>query len=114
MVRTATAVTMFDRPGGKPEISQFAFREFDADPDATAVVFTAHADTYLVQERQPVYHVAWTASTTFTRPPAALAGQVIRTGEVSFALGPAGAVTGLPNNLRAVLHSSYPDFKDVQ
>jgi hypothetical protein len=115
VIRDSDSLTMYDRPGYKQWLSNLVGALLGADPDTTAILYTAHADTYLVHDRKPAYHVAWTASTRFDRPPSNLmSGPAVLTQEVQFKVVDAGSVSVLPDDLRAVLHSRYPDFKDVQ
>jgi hypothetical protein len=115
VIRDSDSLTMYDRPGYKQWLSGLAEGALRADPETTSILYKAHADTYLVHDRTPVYHVAWTASTRFNRPPSnVLGGPAVRTQEVRFEVVGADTVSALPDNLRAVLHSSYPALKDVQ
>jgi uncharacterized membrane protein len=69
----------------------------------------AHFDTYLMQDRKPVYHVPWAASTAYTKP----SGTLLWTG-VAYSLGTPGPVTSLPAPLRNALAARYPACKDIK
>jgi hypothetical protein len=109
-IRSSGATTIFDRPGGS-SVAPLAQAVFSAPGiRASSVTFTAHFDTYLVQRDVAMYHVPWAAGTTFTL---AANGSLV-TGPVTYGLGAVGNVSGLPADLRALLHARYSAFRHVR
>jgi hypothetical protein len=106
-LRNSSSTTIFDKPGGATA-APFAAAVFAAVPAATSAVFTAHFDTYLIQNNRAAYHVPYSASTSFTP---ATGGPTASA--VGYSLGAAGAATGLPSNLRTFLLASYPTFTAI-
>jgi hypothetical protein len=109
-IRTGSSTTMFDAPGGS-SVAPFATAVFSSGVGATAVTFTAHFDTYLIQKNQAAYHVSYSASTGFT-PGAAAAGPVASA--VGYSVPAAGPATAIPGNLHAILTAAYPAFSKVR
>lgn len=107
-IRSSSATTIFDRPGGST-VAPLAQQVFQQGIGATSVTFTAHFDTYLVQRDTAIYHVPWTATTSFT-----MAGSTLRGRGVAYSVGAAGNANGLPAILRTLLHSRYPAFKHLR
>ncbi|HEY0006848.1 MAG TPA: DUF4157 domain-containing protein [Pyrinomonadaceae bacterium] len=110
-IRTSGGTTIFDAPGGA-SATPFADDAYAANPTATAVTFIAHFDSYLIQKMVAAYHVAWTATTSFTRP-----GGTTTASAIVYNVGASGPVTALPANLKKILqtsYSSYPDVKKIQ
>lgn len=106
-IRSSSATTVFDAPGGS-SVTPLAAQIFRSVPAATSVTFTAHFDTYLVFRNRAFYHVPWAASTAFTN-----AGGTITAGAISYSIGAAGNASGLPTNLRTILHAQYAAFRGV-
>ena len=107
-IRSPTATTMFDAPGGA-SASPLAQSVFNAGVGATSVTFTAHFDTYLIVSNVAAYHVPWSGSTVFTQG----VGKVI-TWPTTYAVGAAGPATALPANLATLLHANYPKSAGVK
>jgi hypothetical protein len=107
-IRTSEATTMFDRPGDL-SAAPLARTAFAAGIGATVVTFAAHFETFLVQKDVAIYHVPWSARTVFTR-----VGNKMGMTPVAYALGAHGNVSGLPANLKKLLHSQYPAFGSIR
>ncbi|HUX85508.1 MAG TPA: DUF4157 domain-containing protein [Chloroflexota bacterium] len=107
-IRSPTATTMFDAPGGA-SVSPLAQAVFGAGIGATSATFTAHFDTYLIVRNVAAYHVPWSASTVYTQG----SGKVI-TSPTTYAVGGAGPATALPTNLATLLHSAFPKSAGVK
>lgn len=105
-LRDSKSATIFDRPTmgeGLPE-AMFKF-----DRTVTSVYYLAHFSTFLIQNNVAAYHVPWEARTNFK-----LVNEKAVADPVTYNVGSAGPVTGLPANLKQVLVSAYPDSSDVQ
>ena len=101
-------MTIFDAPGGS-SVVPLARAVFQSGIGATSVVFTAHFEVYLIQNDAATYRVSWSASTTFT-----LSGTTMTVGAIGYTVGASGDVSGLPANLRSILHSSYSSYTHIQ
>jgi hypothetical protein len=110
-LRNASSTTMFDAPGGG-SAAPLAQAVFGAGVGATSATFTAHFETYLIQNNHAVYKVPYSASTTFTPPPST--GGTIAAGAIGYTVGAAGPATALPANLRTILHANYAAFRNIQ
>ncbi|MEO8455407.1 MAG: DUF4157 domain-containing protein [Sphingomicrobium sp.] len=102
-LRTASSTTMFDAPGGG-SVSPLADTVFNAGVGATAVRFTAHFETYLIQSNRAAYVVRYQASTGLTRN---AAGKTI-VGAIGYSVGTSGQVTSLPADRRTMLRTAFP------
>lgn len=95
---------IFDMPGGA-SIESFAAKLVkDKAPKATKVTFVAAFDTYLVVDNKSIHHVVWSATTEYD--PAKKTSAAI-----SYGTGAAGAVVGLPKNLKKVLDTEHAGNK---
>lgn len=108
-IRSGGGTIIFDAPGGA-SASPLATAAFTANPTATNVTFIAHFDSYLIQNNVAAYHVAWTATTTFTRSAGTTTASAIAYA-VQLSSGP---VTAIPVNLRTILRTSYRTFPGVR
>jgi Domain of unknown function (DUF4157) len=104
-IRTRSATTMFDRPGGS-SVAPLAATVFNSFPGTIFVTFTAHFQTYLIQTGVAAYVVGYSASTTF------LPGNAgPTTAGVGYTVSGSGPVTSVPDNLRTILLAGYPSAK---
>jgi hypothetical protein len=108
-IRTTSSTTIFDAPGGETVIS-FAQSAFNNVRDASKVSFTAHFDTYLIQNDRAAYRVAWSASTPFLQ----VRGVTFWAGLVGYTIAASAATTAIPSDLLKILHVNYPTFSRVQ
>lgn len=106
-IRDAATESMFDRPGGASAGPLFQ-AALSAVPGATSATFTAHFSTYLLISNVVNYVVPWTAATTAT-----VSGTTATIANVVYAVGAAGAASSLPANLRTVLHTAYPLYRNI-
>lgn len=110
-LRNNSSTTIFDAAGGA-SWSPIPQAVFSAGLGATSVTFTAHFETYLIQNNQAVYKVPYSASTTYTPP--TTAGGSVGVGAIGYTVVAAGPATALPRNLRTILHNNYPVFRNIQ
>lgn len=108
-IRNGSSTTMFDAPGGS-SAAPLAAAVYGGAPTATSVIFTAHFDTFLIQNNRAVYHVPYSASTSFA-PPAGAASPAASA--IGYTVGAAGQLSGLTANLRTILLASYPTFTAI-
>ena len=105
--RTPTDLAMFDIPG------QDAGTSFKGDlanrPPGTPHALVMHLDTYLIQGTRAIYHVAWSATTPFSRD----AGNNIASAQTVCHVDQSGSITALPAGLRKVLVAAYPAYGRV-
>jgi len=105
--RTPTGLAMFDTPG------QSAGTSFKGDlasrPAGTPHTLVMHLDTYLIQGTRAVYHVAWSATTSFARD----AANNIASAQTVYHVDQSGPTTALPDALRKVLVAAYPAYAHV-
>lgn len=109
-IRTASATTMFDAPGGG-SVAPLAAAVFASGVGATSATFTAHFDTYLIQRNRAAYRVQYSAATTLT--PGARGASPVASA-IGYSLGASGPVAALPANLRTILHTGFPTFTGVR
>lgn len=108
-IRNASSTTIFDAPGGS-SATPIADAAFRASPGATWIIFTAHFNTYLVQNDIARFVVRWQASTSFTKDSA---GNT-RAHAIGYTVHDATDVGGLPSGLRAILHSAYSSHTHIR
>lgn len=107
-LRTASSTTIFDSPGGG-SVTPLADGVFKAGIGATAVTFTAHFETYLIQADTAVYVAGWQASTAFTQ----VKGTTVAAA-IGYSVGGSGPVAGMPADRQKLLAASYPKFKTIK
>jgi hypothetical protein len=107
-IRDAATEAMFDRPGGT-SVNPLFQAALGAVAGATSATFRAHFSTYLLINDAVQYVVSWAAGTTAT-----VAGRTATVANVAYTVGPAGAASSLPANLRTLLHSNYPSYTHVR
>ncbi|MDP5220838.1 DUF4157 domain-containing protein [Ruegeria sp. 2205SS24-7] len=100
-LRDSSSTTIFDAPGGA-SIGPFAARALASVTGSTRATFTAHFATYLVQRDHAVYVVRYSASTVVTR-----SGSTATVGGIGYTVGTSGPTSGLPTDLRDLLHAQY-------
>jgi len=108
-LRTTSSTTIFDAPGGG-SVAPLADAVFNAGLGATAVRFTAHFETYLIQSNHAAYVVRYQASTGFTRN---AAGTTVASA-IGYTVGTSGQVSALPTDRRTMLHAAFSTFTAVQ
>lgn len=109
-VRTASATTIFDAPGGG-SVAPVAASVFASVPTATAATFTAHFETYLIQRDRAAYRVSYSAATSLT--PSSTGGRPVASA-IGYTVGASAPVAALPAARRAILLAGYPSFTRVQ
>jgi hypothetical protein len=107
-LRKANSTTIFDAPGGGI-VQPLADAIYQATPSTTALTFTAHFETFLIQKDQAVYVVPWQASTAFTH-----AGKTTTTAATGYTIGAAGAIQGLPAGRKTLLDQAYPRSRQIR
>jgi hypothetical protein len=95
---------IFDEPGGPSWAGIFQQFVTAKAPKAAKATLVLSFDTYLVQDGKSDYHVSWTATTEYDT-------KAKTTGAIAYATGAAGAVAGLPKNLKKVLDAAYAGNK---
>jgi hypothetical protein len=101
--------TIWDQPGGSSAVS-IADTIWRAQPAASDIRFTAHAETFLIQGDRAVFAIGWTATTEFART---TSGSVTAS-PVQYAVVSRGPVSGLPAAFRPIIGSRYPGFRSIQ
>jgi hypothetical protein len=113
-IRTSSSTTIFDDPASNADagsltknIADWFFTRKDLKP--IAVTFTAHFETYLIQNDSAAYLVSWQASLTYTQ----VRGTTVA-GAVGYTVHPSGPQAGLPPDRKTLLDSRYPGFRQVK
>ncbi len=98
--RTATGLTIFDRPS---EFTHVIMEEFD--DGATKVVERDHFDIFLIQEEKPVYYVSVVVEWVYTSKTASTRTTQVKSGK---------AVTALPAMVKKQLVKQHPKFEYIR
>jgi hypothetical protein len=98
--RTATGLTIFDRPS---EFTHVIMEEFD--DGATKVVERDHFDIFLIQEEKPVYYVSVVVEWVYTSKTASTRTTLVKSGK---------AVTALPAMVKKQLVKQHPRFEYIR
>ncbi len=111
-LRKDGSTTIFDHPSASKSIAEKGFEKAKAKVKggAKSITFTAHFETYLIQEDVAVYEVTYQASTAFTQN---AKGKVVE-GSAGYTVGPSGPVSGLPADRKKMLHAAFPAYKMVK
>lgn len=107
-LRDTSSTTMFDAPGGG-SVAPLAAGIFNAGIGATAVTFTAHFETYLIQSNVAKYRVSYSASTAMT-----VSGGAVAAAAIGYSLGTTGQVTALPAARKTMLDTNFPAYKAIK
>lgn len=101
-LRAASSIAMFDAPGGG-SVGSLVQSSVAAVPDATAVSFTAHFETFLVQRGRAAYVVRWSATTAF-----GIAGGKATSPGIGYTVGTSERVGEVPADLLGILWRDRP------
>ncbi len=106
-LRAPTDLTMLDWPGTDAEDFVAGYVRIRNSGTVHTLVF--HFDTYLIQGSKAVYHVRWTATTTYTRD----AHHKLTTGPRVYHVVDSGRVSAVPTALRKLVTSRNRGFQHV-